>query len=180
MVELIFTQENCQSCKTSDNNLILATPDSRLATQKRYNLSMSDFRFYHPIQIRYGDLDPQDHVNNAKFLTYFEQARIHYLIQLGLFAKGQSFMEVGIILAEVRLTFLAPVHFGTEVRVGARTTRLGGKSLDMVYILQDVASGQELASGTAVLVAYDYRIRKTIPIPANWREIIATFEGITT
>ncbi|NOY99067.1 MAG: acyl-CoA thioesterase, partial [Chloroflexi bacterium] len=39
---------------------------------------MSDFHFYHPIVVRYGDLDPQGHLNNARYLTYFEQARIHY------------------------------------------------------------------------------------------------------
>ena len=37
---------------------------------------MADFRFYHPIEVRYGDLDPQGHVNNARYLTYLEQARI--------------------------------------------------------------------------------------------------------
>ena len=34
---------------------------------------MTHFNFYHPVEVRYGDLDPQGHVNNAKFLTYFEQ-----------------------------------------------------------------------------------------------------------
>ncbi len=62
---------------------------------------MSDFRFYHPIEVRYGDLDPQGHVNNAKHLTYFEQARIAYWIHMGLFTKDQSFMEMGVILADV-------------------------------------------------------------------------------
>jgi len=54
---------------------------------------MSQFNFYHPIEVRYGDLDPQGHVNNAKQVTYFEQARIAYKIHLGLFAIGQSFMD---------------------------------------------------------------------------------------
>ena len=140
---------------------------------------MNDFRFYHPVEIRYGDLDPQNHVNNAKFLTYFEQTRVNYLIHLGLFTKGQSFMEIGIILAETRVAYLAPLHFGTAVRVGARTSRLGGKSFDMDYSLQDAATGQEFATGSAVLVAYDYRTRETVLIPQDWREIITQFEGIS-
>ena len=47
---------------------------------------MTPYRFHHPIEVRYGDLDPQGHLNNAKYLTYFEQARVNYLIDLGLFA----------------------------------------------------------------------------------------------
>ena len=60
---------------------------------------MSDYHFYHPIEVRYGDLDPQGHVNNAKHLTYFEQARVAYMIELGLFTKDQSFMSIGVIIA---------------------------------------------------------------------------------
>jgi acyl-CoA thioesterase FadM len=85
---------------------------------------MPDYRFFHPIEIRYGDLDPQGHVNNAKYLTYMEQARVQYMQQLGLW-DGGSFMEIGIILAEARLTFRAPVRFGQAVRAGARVSRTG-------------------------------------------------------
>jgi len=31
---------------------------------------MGGFKFYHAIEVRYGDLDPQGHVNNANYLTY--------------------------------------------------------------------------------------------------------------
>ena len=141
---------------------------------------MPEYRFHHPIEVRYGDLDPQGHLNNAKFLTYFEQTRIHYLIHLGLFGKDQSFMEVGIILAEVKVTFLAPVHVGTDVKVGMRVSRIGNKSMFSEYALIDPDTDRELATGSAALVAFDYRNRQTIPIPHAWREKIANFEGLSS
>jgi acyl-CoA thioester hydrolase len=139
---------------------------------------MSEFRYYQPIDIRYSDLDPQGHVNNAKFLTYMEQARIGYISHLGLW-DGGSFLDVGIILADAHLVFRAPILFGQKVRVGVRVKRLGNKSLDMEYGLEDAESQQELASGSTVLVAYDYRAGRTISIPANWRQAIASFEGLS-
>jgi len=139
---------------------------------------MPEFRFFHPIEVRYGDLDPQGHLNNAKYLTYFEQARIHYLGNLGLFSPGQSFMSIGIILAKVEVTFLAPVEYGMDCRVGMRITQLGNKSMITEYTLIDAATKQELATGSAVLVGYDYRIKETIPIPQEWREKIVQFERI--
>jgi acyl-CoA thioester hydrolase len=139
---------------------------------------MTPYRFHHPIEVRYGDLDPQGHLNNAKYLNFFEQTRVYYLIKLGLFDVDQSFMEVGIILAEARVTFLQPVHFGTPLQVGARTTRLGNKSFDMTYSLQEAESGKEFATGMAVMVTYDYRKRQTIPIPQNWREAMAAFDHL--
>jgi acyl-CoA thioester hydrolase len=139
---------------------------------------MPEFRFYHPIEVRYGDLDPQGHVNNAKYLTYFEQARVHYLLRLGLFEAGHSFTNIGIILAEVKVTFLAPVQYGADCRVGMRISRLGNKSMTAEYALVDAATNQELATGSAVLVGYDYRTNETIPIPEEWREKIVEFEKI--
>jgi acyl-CoA thioester hydrolase len=139
---------------------------------------MSPFNFYHDIEVRYGDLDPQGHVNNARYFTYIEQARIHYLFHLGLIKRGQSFLEVGVILADAHLTFKASIQFGQAVRVGVRTTRLGNKSLDMEYRIEDADSGKELATGSTALVAYDYRTSQTVPIPDAWREKIRQFEGL--
>ena len=138
---------------------------------------MSDFNFYHPIEVRYGDLDPQGHLNNAKYLTYMEQARIAYIRHLGLWSGG-SFMDIGVILAEVRVTYKAPIHWGQPVRVGVKVTRLGNKSFDIHYTIEDAETGVEHASGATVQVAYDYKTGKTIPIPDRWRETLTEFENL--
>ena len=139
---------------------------------------MADFRFYHPIEIRYGDLDPQGHVNNAKYLTYFEQARVTYWMDLKLFTKDQSFMELGVILADVHITYLEPIYFGQNIKVGVRVTRLGNKSMTWEQNIVDAETGRELAKGEVIVVAYDYRAGKTILIPQEWREKITEFEGL--
>lgn len=140
---------------------------------------MSQFNFYHPIEIRYGDLDPQGHVNNAKHLTYFEQARVAYMIELGLFTKDQSFMEIGIILADVHITYLEPVYFGQKVKIGVHIARLGNKSMTWKQNIVDAETGKELAKGEVVLVTYDYLQEKTILIPDEWREKISAFEKLS-
>jgi acyl-CoA thioester hydrolase len=139
---------------------------------------MSEFRFYYPIDVRYGDLDPQGHLNNAKYLTYFEQGRIRYFVELGLFEPGQSFMDIGVIMAEASVTFHAPVEYGDRVKVGVRFGKLGNKSMRVEQGILHAGSGEVLASGYIILVAYDYHARKTIPIPDVMREKIAEFEGL--
>jgi acyl-CoA thioester hydrolase len=138
---------------------------------------MDEFRFHHPIEVRYADLDPQGHVNNARFLTFFEQARVSYLVRLGLFSKDQSFLEVGIIIADAQVTFLAPVYFGQDVQVGVRVSRIGNKSLTMEYRVLDGPDGKELAIGSTTLVAYDYHRHQTLPVPDEWRMKIQHFEN---
>lgn len=139
---------------------------------------MSDFRFYHPIEVRYGDLDPQGHVNNAKHLTYFEQARVAYMIELGLFTRDQSFMEIGVILADVHITYFEPVRFGQKLKVGVHAAKLGNKSMTWEQNIVDADTGRELAKGEVIIVSYDYKEERTIAVPQNWRETIMQFEGL--
>ena len=140
---------------------------------------MSEFHFYHSVEVRYGDLDPQGHVNNAKYLTYFEQGRVAYMIELGLFTKDQSFMEIGVILADVHLTYLEPIYFGQNIKVGVRVARLGNKSMTWEQNIVDADTGRELSKGEVVIVTYDYKTEKTIPIPQEWREKFILFEDLS-
>ena len=139
--------------------------------------SMTEFRFYHPIEVRYGDLDPQGHVNNARYLTYMEQTRVAYARHLGLW-DGGSFFSFGMIMADAHVVFRAPILWGQPVRVGMRIARLGNKSMDSLYRIEDTQTGQLLAEGSVVLVTYDYHTSSTIPIPRKWRELITNFEGL--
>jgi len=143
-----------------------------------YNRDVADFRFFHPTEVRYGDLDPQGHVNNAVYLTYFEQARIHYLIQLGLFSKDQSFMEVGVIIADIHIIYHSTTHYGDPVKVGVRTTKIGNKSFTTEQCLMHNETGRVMAGATVVLVTFDYEGLKPIPVPDEWRQKISQFEGL--
>ena len=137
---------------------------------------MPDFRFFHPIEVRYGDLDPQGVVNNAKYLTYFEQARVHYVVQLGLFSADQSFLEIGVIVADIHVRYHAPLVWGVPVKAGVRTAKIGGKSMTVEQAVVHAETGQVYASGTVILVAYDYRQHKSISVPEEWREKMGLFE----
>ena len=139
---------------------------------------MNHFKFFHPVEVRYGDLDPQGHVNNAKHLTYFEQARVAYMIELGLFTKDQSFMEIGVILADVHITYLEPIYFGQNIKVGVCAVKLGTKSMTWAQNIMDVKTGKELSKGEVVMVTYDYNEDKTFNIPHEWREKNKQFEGL--
>jgi acyl-CoA thioester hydrolase len=80
---------------------------------------MTDYNYKYPLQVRYGDLDPQWHVNNARFNTYFEQARTAYLMDLGLF-DGKSFFDLGLIVADVHIAYKLPVALGQKIKLAAK------------------------------------------------------------
>lgn len=136
---------------------------------------MTDFKFSIPIKVRYADLDAQGHVNHATYFTYMEQARFEYMTTLGLWRPGQDFLSVGTIVAEATCTYKRPILLGQTVEVAVRTARLGRKSTILEYRL--MVSGDEVATGQTVQVAYDYVAGQSIPIPADWRQKAIAFEG---
>jgi acyl-CoA thioester hydrolase len=140
---------------------------------------MSCYQFYYPIEVRYADIDAQGHVNNAKYLTYMEQARMAYFLHLGMW-DGASFMEIGTILARTEIDYRSPIRLLQPVRVGVRTSRLGNKSLTLSYSLEDTQTNQELATGETVVVTFDYQQGHSIPIPEAWRQTILAFEKPST
>ncbi len=138
---------------------------------------MADFKFYYPIQVRYGDLDPQWHVNNTRFLAYIEQARLAYMMSLGLF-DGKSFHDMGTITADVHIAYLGQIRLGQDIQVGVRVARLGNKSIRYEAQIEDRQSEQVLARCEIVSVGFDYHRQVSLPIPEQWRRVISDFEGI--
>jgi acyl-CoA thioester hydrolase len=140
-----------------------------------YNHGMKEFKFFIPITVRYGDIDAQWHVNHTRSLTYMEQARFEYYKRLDLF-DGKSFLDLRGIIVDIHVTYLAPIFLGQNIRVGTRATRIGNKSITFEYLIEDADSGKALSKGEVVIVTYDYRKQKSIPVPDDWRKKISDFE----
>ena len=139
-------------------------------------LTAADFKYFHPFEVRYGDIDAQRHLNNARYLTFMEQARIHYLLALGLW-DGVDFEGVGMILAEQKCTYLQPIVFGQSIDVGVRISRLGNKSFTMDYLFVESGEDKPLATGYTIQVAFDYRSQQSITVPDKWRTTIESHES---
>ena len=140
---------------------------------------MTDYKFYYPIQIKYSDLDPQWHVNNARYLTFVESARLGYIQNLGLW-DGKSFRDLGLIVADARITYLEPIFLEQSIRIGVCVTRIGNKSLDFVYQVEDSDIGKVLATATTIMVAYSYHSLSTISVTDEWRQKIGQFEQFSS
>ena len=129
--------------------------------------------FVHREAVRFRDLDPMGHVNNAVFLTYIESARAAFLQHLG---AVQTLDDLAIIVARIEIDFRAPVRFGDEVEVSVRVSRFGEKSFDLEHEIRP-QDGRLVAEVQTTLVAFDYESDQTMPIPPDWRERIENYES---
>ena len=147
-------------------------------TELEVELSMnepSNYTYYHPITVRFADLDSQGHVNNAVYLTYLESARLGYYEQAGIWRR-ETGVNTGMVVAHIDIDYLAPIFFGQDIRVGLRLARLGHKSFSLAFLIESVPGGVSLASGTSVMVPFDSEREESIPIPPEWRQKILEFE----
>ena len=134
------------------------------------------FRHHIPIQVRWVDMDALGHVNNAKYLSYLELARIDYSRTLNLWNGDLS--KTGLIMARVVLDYKLPLTAGDDVHVFTRCSRLGNRSFDteqLIVRVQD-SSTQIAAQATITVVAYDYHSNQSIPISPEWRTRIGEYE----
>jgi len=138
---------------------------------------MDEYKFKLPIQLRYSDLDPQWHVNNVRTLSLLEHARFAYLMELGLF-DGKSFFDLGLIVADVHLAYLAPIELDQKINAFVRVSKIGNKSLIFEYQIIEETTREKLVKGETVMVAFDYHTHQSIPVPDRWREKISAYEGI--
>ncbi|MDT4995459.1 MAG: acyl-CoA thioester hydrolase [Actinoplanes sp.] len=70
-------------------------------------------RFVHDVAVRWSDLDAYGHVNNARFLTLYEEARVAMFFT-GARAYGLTSFEDGIVISRHEIDYLRPVDYSTE------------------------------------------------------------------
>ena len=118
--------------------------------------------------VRYRDLDPQGHVNNAVFATYFESGRVAMFRARDL---GIGVPNANFALARQEIDFLRELRWQDRLVVANAVIAFGRSSFTLA---QAIFRGEDCAAtGRAVMVTLDATTRKPRPLPA---EIVAQLE----
>jgi acyl-CoA thioester hydrolase len=135
---------------------------------------LEKFTFKQKLLIRWSDLDEIGHVNNALYLTYFEEGRIQYLEQVA----DWDWKTMGIIVARAEIDYKLPLYLRTKAYLFVRCARIGNKSFNLEYVLaEELESGDRLiAMGTTIMVTYDYTKGQPVPVPEAVREKFVKYE----
>ena len=120
-----------------------------------------------PIQMRFSDIDPFQHVNNVAQQMYFDLGKTeYYRIVLG---GGEAlFGKLRIVTASTATSYLGQVRMYDTVRVTTTCERVGNKSLTL---FQQLKVGDEVRSESrSVMVAFDFETQRSEPVPDDWRQ----------
>ncbi len=136
---------------------------------------MTRFPHIEPITLRWGDQDSYGHVNNARYFTFMESARMGYMAAIGLDRFETD--TVGVALVATNCNFRRQLHYPGRLEVRARVSRIGNRSFTMSYQIAEPESGEVAANGEGVIAWADLAAGKSLPIPDGLRRAIEEFEG---
>jgi acyl-CoA thioester hydrolase len=121
--------------------------------------------------IRWGDMDMMGHVNNAKYFTYIETARLDWFTSLGCEPnpKGE-----GPVLINASCTFLKQLEYPGEIEIRTFIGAFGRSSFETFHEIRRVDQSDVLsAEGAAKVVWVDFLAGKSKPLPEDVRRRIS-------
>lgn len=119
------------------------------------------------LPLRFADMDADNHINNAEFYRFMEEARMRWVNTLGLPMVPPDPVPV---LAANGCSFRAPLMYPGTVKVEIYLGRMGNASLRTHYVLRNTA-GEVAAEGYAVSVWFDPQTQRSIALPAAIRKL---------
>ncbi len=129
---------------------------------------LEDFPYRLTDNVRFADLDPNHHVNNAVYATYFETGRVSLMKDrsYGLEQPGLAW-----IMVRLDIHFRAELRWPGTIEVGLGVSKFGRTSVTFDQVV--FSEGRCVASAQSVSVLIDENTRKPTPLTP---EIVGKFQ----
>lgn len=111
------------------------------------------------LKVRFYETDALQHVSNTVIVGWFETAREPIF---KIFNPSLDVTQWPLILVSYKVDLVKQIFFGENVEIKTGVSRLGNSSFD---IYQEVwQKGELCAKGTTVMVHFDYKSQRSVPI----------------
>jgi acyl-CoA thioester hydrolase len=131
-------------------------------------------RFLYTCPVRWSDMDTYGHVNNARFLTLYEEARVALMFQ-GAREQGVSSLEEGVVISRHEVDYLRPVDYQDPVRIELWIDEIRASRFVVSY---EMFAREELASrARSVCVPFDLVSSHPRRLSDAERDFLAPWQG---
>lgn len=119
------------------------------------------------ISVRWGDMDAFNHVNNAQYLRYLEEARVQWLARI----PGISLTDhIAPVLVASNVNYRQPIEWPNDIAIELFIGKLGNSSLTMGHrMLSSTDTSVLYSDGSVVMVWIDTQTGKSVPLPETVR-----------
>jgi len=121
------------------------------------------------IKVRGYHLDVYQHVNNARYLEFLEEARWAWLEKLSAFRWMQE-NRLAFIVVNININYRRPAVLGDELAIDSRLLQLGNKSGVIGQSVTLRPGGEEIADAALTFVCIDLRTQKAQPLTGELKQ----------
>jgi acyl-CoA thioester hydrolase len=116
-----------------------------------------------PISVRWRDMDSMGHVNNAKYISYLEEARVRWMLTV----PGISMSDrIAPVVAANNINYKRPLTWPNDVVVELYVDRIGSSSVTIGHRIVCSKDHSVLYSdGNVVVVWMDTQTGQSAPLP---------------
>jgi acyl-CoA thioester hydrolase len=134
-------------------------------TDLNANPHLEDFPYRLTDNVRFADLDPNQHVNNAVYATYFETGRVTLMKDrsFGLVPEGLAW-----IMVRLDIHFRAELKWPGLIEMGLGVSKFGRTSVTFDQVV--FSEGKCVASSQSVSVLIDEISRRPVPLTKEVRQ----------
>jgi acyl-CoA thioester hydrolase len=123
---------------------------------------------HYPVHVRFSDVDVYGHVNNVKYLEYFQEARIVMTSRVWRELRDSG-PGPSIVVAQTDVDYRRPILFRAEpYDCWSVVTRVGSRSMTVESEICD--GDQVLSRANVVIVFFDQRTGRSAEPPPAYRE----------
>lgn len=137
---------------------------------------LKDFKIKAVFNVAWKDMDAMNHVNNAVYLTYFENARIAYYDAIGLGHRMNDKAFLGIVKS-INCEYLLPISYPDELEVGAKVTELTVFGFTLEHYIFSKTKGI-CACGETEVTVVDVLSLKPTKMPSNMIDKIKVLDNL--
>lgn len=117
------------------------------------------------LDVRWGDLDAFNHVNNAAYLDYIQEARLRWMVTL---APGWYDDDIQPVVVNVTNNYRSPVEWPARLRIDLAIGRVSERSLTLEHRVVDAAHPETVhGDGHVVMVWISRRTGQAVTVPAS-------------
>lgn len=139
--------------------------------------STQKYRFYHPIRVRYVEVDSQQHVYFGHYLTYFDVALIEYMQAIGFDYQDMVASGADMFYVASECQHKGRARFNDLLHVHARVSAIGNSSFTFEFAVYKQPEEELVATGKITAVAVDAQTKEPVRAPDTLREAVARFEA---
>jgi acyl-CoA thioester hydrolase len=117
------------------------------------------------MDIRWGDLDAFNHVNNTGYLRFIEEARVTWFKSL---VDNWADADCAPILAAIQNNYKKPISWPEKIHVELFCEHIGTKSLKLAHRITSTSDADIVyADGHTIMVWVNATSGSTVPLPEN-------------